>query len=249
VRVLVTTYERPGALQRLLEDLVETRAAHDVSVVVYDDASKADYARCHALVEREGWSWVRASQNHGKRRFWAWINRIFADQRDRTESVFLMLQDDVRLCDRFFDRALNLWNTVTDKSGATLNLMRDARTQTGIWTGHPGLDCGPVFLSGWVDGIYLAHRRCLSTLDYRVDAVAPVRWQKDPRKSSGVGQQLSGRLSKAGMRMYAVKHSLLVHASGDSKLNPVERRENPLTTTHFIDGDAAARELASGKAR
>lgn len=250
VHVLVTTYNRPVALQRLIEDVRRSKGSHDVSMAVYDDASVADYGGARELVEAEaGWTWVRAAQNHGKRRFWAWINHLLADARQRPEDVFVMLQDDVRLCDRFFDRALNVWDRVEDRKRATLTLMRDARTSRGSWSGHPAVDCGPVFLTGWVDGIYLAHRRSFDALGWRLRKIQPSRWQNDPRRSSGVGEQASARLSAAGLRMYGVKHSLLVHAVGESKLNAVERRHNPLISTHFVDGPTVGQDLAMGRSK
>lgn len=249
VRVVVVSYERPAVLDALLHDLERCRGGHEVSVVVYDDASGSDYSAPRATLDRLGGEYVRASENHGKRRFWSWMNRVYADQRGRPEDVFVMLQDDVRLCDRFLDRVLNLWDRVSDPRRVTLTLMRDSRTATGAWTGALPLDAGPVFEVGWVDGIFLCDPRYFEALEWSLRRVDPGRWRRDHRRSSGVGEQVSRRLFAAAMGMYAVKRSLLVHVSGSSKLNPDERRHNPLLSTHFVDGDAAAKRLAGDAAR
>lgn len=249
IRVVVLTYERPQLLVDLLNDIDAHRGGHSISVVVYDDASKADYSAVRGLLNDRGWQYVRARQNHGKRGFWRWVNQIYADQQKRRDRTFVMLPDDMRLCDRFFDRALNIWERIEDPQKVSLNLLRDnSREGKACWTEQLPIDCGPVFDIGWVDGAIVCNRRYFRTLDWRVDPIDPNRWAYNSQASSGVGHQLSVRLYGAHMGMYGVKRSLVAHVAGPSTMNALERRKNPLIAIGFIDGEKAHRQLAGASA-
>jgi len=57
-------------------------------------------------------------------------------------------------------------------------------------------------------------------------------WQiypPDPRlTSSGVGSHITRRLRAGGYQMYGVGATLLTHGDHESKMNPAERKLNPL---------------------
>lgn len=245
LRVIVFTYERPDSLDALLRDIEACREHHEISVVVYDDASRANYAVPRATLERLGGAYIRSPRNHGKRQFWRWVSHAYSDQRARTERLYVTLPDDMRLCDRFFDRVLNTWRRIIDPHKVALNLCRDdSRDGKTCWTDQVPIDCGPVFDVGWVDGAVLCNRRYFSALGWKLRPVRLTRWSENPLASSGVGQQISLRLSGKGLHMYGVKRSLVAHVGGPSKMNPIERRQNPLRALHFIDGEDAHQRLA-----
>ena len=249
IRVVILTFERPDVLLTLLQDIDANRGEHEVSVSVYDDASRKDYAKVRMFLDERGWEYTRARSNHGKRGFWRWVSRIYREQKTRPERIFVLLPDDMRLCDRFFDRALNTWDRIRDPTKVALNLLRDnSRDGQSCWTHQKPIDCGPVFDIGWVDGAILCNRRYFKALDWQLEPVDPQRWRIAPRSSSGVGQQISLRLHEQGLGMYGVKRSLTAHLSGGSKMNPIERRKNPLLAIHFIDGEDEHRALAGASA-
>lgn len=249
IRVVVLSYERPDALELLLQDLHGQRGEHEISVVVYDDASRLDYSSPRRLLDEFGWDYIRSGKNHGKRGFWRWVHRIYAEQQRRPERLFVTLPDDMRLCSRFFDRALNVWTRITDPDKVALNLMRDnSRDGRPCWTDQRPQNCGPVLDIGWVDGAILCNRRYFKELAWKINAVDPARWRLNPRSSSGVGEQISWRLHGKGLGMYGVKHSLIAHVAGPSKMNAAERQRNPLLALHFVDGEAAHRQLAGATA-
>lgn len=248
IRVVILSYERPAHLCRLLRDVAAQRGVHDISIAVYDDASTADYAEPKAILDHLGGEYVRVDQNHGKRGFWRWVDRIYADQRTRDEAIFVFLPDDVRLCRGFFDRALRIWTGIADPKKAALTLFRDTgRDGKPCWTDQHPQDAGSVLLTGWVDGAILCGRRYLEILDFSVRRVDPSRWRKDRTVSSGVGQQISLRLCAKGATMYGVKRSLLCHVEGPSTMNPEARRQNPLRAIGYIDGEDAHAALAKGE--
>lgn len=245
IRLIIFTYERPKMLKRLLADVQEHRGAHEISVVVYDDASSSGYDEVQKKLGVLGGTYVRARKKHGKQQFWKWVSRAYSDQRTRDEPLFCLLPDDFRLCTRFFDRAINIWNRITDPYKVALNPIRDdSREGVECWTKQRPIDCGPVFDAGWVDGALLCNRRYFEALNWKIHPVDSIRWRRNPKSSSGVGEQISVRLALARLGMYKVKRSLCVHVAVPSKMNPVERQRHPLRALHFIDGEAAHQRLA-----
>jgi hypothetical protein len=54
------------------------------------------------------------------------------------------------------------------------------------------------------------------------------RWDKNPHISSGVGQQISVRLSEKGLNMYHVINTLTTHGDHESVLLPELRKNEKL---------------------
>jgi hypothetical protein len=237
LRIVILTYNRPDDLLRLLRDIDTYRWGHKISVVVYDDASTKDYAQSKALCAARRWQFVRAEKNHGKRGFWKWVHRIYGEQRARSEGLFCLLPDDMRLCSRFFDKAMAVWSGIKDSKKVALNLLRDSgREGKSSWTDRLPTDVGCALSVGWVDGAILCNRRYFELLEWRVNSVPESRWAQNENMSSGVGQDLSRRLLARGGEVYCVKRSLLAHIGRVSQMNPVERRKNPLEALYFADG-------------
>jgi len=239
--VLITTFDRPALLMRLLED-IDTQAAvggHRVHVRVYDDASSRDYSGVVRYLQTRKHFYRRATTRHGKQRLWEWMNCVLQDAKNSGEELFLFLQDDIRLCKNFFTQLQARWSELRGRP-ATLNLHRDeerARATTGCWTLAPLQRMGKVSSVGWTDcAAFLCARPALAALGWRLKPIPKSRWSSNARLSSGVGQQLSTRLHRGGWALYRTELSLVVHADAPSQLNP--RRRESMRTVHFVDGSA-----------
>ena len=247
IRVVVMTYERPGDLLKLLRDLYVCSQGYRISVTVYDDASKADYADVRTMLTALGWSYTRAEKNHGKRGHFKWISRSYADQRLRKDDLFIFIPDDVRLCKDFFARAISAWNAVTDGNKGTLTILRDSGGNRG-WTRPDSQDLGGYRNTGWVDGAFICTRVYLSALWFRVPHVPASRWAKNPTLGSGVGPATSRAALAAGLELFAVTRSLLVHTGVKfSTMNQAARKENPLLAVGFVDGEVEHDRLLFGR--
>jgi len=244
--VLVTTYANPEGLQRLLEDLERERLP-GMDVRVYDDGTAAqDDAVIRRIVDH-GWTYRRADVNHGKENWWRWWNTILADLRAQPAEFFVGLQDDVRLCTGFFERAWDLWTSIDDQRKASLYLHvtpERGRAGSTCWTRVRAQQAGRVIHSGWMDlAAFLCSRRMFERLGWELQPVPANRWQGHPERSSGVGQQISLRADALGLRMYRTEMSLVLHGTRPSLMNPAARERWEMTTVGFADGDAAAARL------
>ena len=239
VRVVVVPHERPDDLRRLLGDLHAQAKDHSFSVAVYDDCSThAGYGEIRALLKRRGWEYHRNSRRVGKRGFAEWMAQICRSQLRGGHDHVFFLQDDVRLASRFFERALAVWGRIPSGQRATLQLMRDAgRDGQPCWTGVSPRRLRGVSHTGWVDGLFLAHRSALEVLSAAPPEIDPARWADDPTRSSGFGEHFSKLLHARGRTMFCVSESLLAHVGQASKMNPEARVENPAIALGFVDGE------------
>lgn len=241
--VVVTTYNRPGNLQRLLEDVQATRSRWDLRVRVYDDCSSTSYADARAVLAAEGWDYVRAAENHGKKAFWRWMTRIYSELRKEPARYFFFLQDDVRLCSDFFDRAIGIWRGIDDPTKVSMMLVRDSNRQVGPgWTRARPVRFTATWRTGWIDCIFMAERRYLEALGYRVRSPGN-RWRRGSTLGSGVGSLNSKALYRKGLGMHCVSRSLVALVQERSQMNPRAREESPCWSVGFIDGEERHKEV------
>jgi len=249
-RVIVTAYDRPDGLARLVDDLAR-EGLTGPQTHIYDDASPQRDAALERRIADLGCVLHRAERHHGKQQWWQWWNTILADLAATTDpdQPILVLQDDIRLCQDFWPQASALFDHVDDPARASLHLHVTAeRSSLGstCWTPVRAAPRGDVTHTGWVDmGAFVAHRRLFEALAWRLDQPAAQRWSGRDVLGSGVGEQISLRAHAAGLGMYQVRRSMVVHDDSASLMNPAARDRWPLRTIHFIDGDAAAARLAS----
>jgi FkbM family methyltransferase len=248
--VVVTAYNRPDGLARLLDDL-EREGLTGPRVHVYDDRSPQPDRALERRIHRLGCVLHRAERHHGKRLWWQWWNAILGDleEVDDPDAVVLVLQDDVRLCRDLTRRALSLFDAIDDPDKASLHLHLSAeRSELGgrCWTPSRATAYGDVTRTGWVDmGAFVARARLFQALDWRLYPVPSSRWARRETLGSGVGEQISMRAHAAGLGMYQVRQSLVVHDHSPSQMNEAARHRWPLRTLNFVDGPQEAERLAS----
>jgi FkbM family methyltransferase len=245
--VVITTYNRPESLARLIDDIERQPPPGRVDVRVYDDASTLDYGAIRARLREHGWSYTRAELNHGRRGWWRWWNAILTDLARAPAERYVVLQDDVRLCDDFFDRALSLWDGIADPAKVSLYLHLDERRAelgSTCWTTTRARQAGAVVLCGWVDcAAFVCGRRMWDALGWRLEPI-PRRWYDQPERGSGVPWQISRRLHRQRLGMYRVGASLTVHDDSASQMNAPARLRVPMRTVRYVDGEEAARARA-----
>lgn len=245
--VVVRSFNRPAQLARLLGQL-EGQASFPVEIFVFDDASTVSMEEVSGHCRRMGWHWVRMPRNLGKPGAWKMFNMIFGELRRRdgwTHALFL--DDDMGLCGDFFELMGERWRSLPSEKAATLTMMVDSGRGRGpCWTNvKPQRVSELAWKTQWVDGSFLCSRAALDSIGWTLEPIPGRRWARASSLSTGVGKQLSGRLVAAGMALYQVERSLVVHAFGPSHMNPEERRREPLESVDFVDGPSAAIRLAA----
>jgi hypothetical protein len=235
IRVAITTYQRPDKIMHLLKDLIREGQGYHLLVTVYDDGSPvSSYKAVEQLLVDHEWEYIRVSHG-GKRGYLELMTRVFWDASRHTDDYHLFLQDDMRLCHSFFERVLNLWETLPPKR-ATLLLFQDGRGSS--WTNRVPVQVSKdIVETFWVDGLAFVFGEGLF-LGLRAGFPMPPRyWFSNPLLGSGFGRQISQTLLKLNQGMYQTVQSYVVHAhGGTSKMNPEQRVQEPLLTKNYIDG-------------
>jgi len=222
---LIPTYNRPHELGRLLEQLTEA-ASHlpgSLSTVVLDDGSTPP-AACSTPNVRI----IRNPSNMGKQGYWRTINRLANTARELQADYVIHLADDLTLRG---PKALRSAYFTMRSLGqrAILNLLTDRRGICSQWTGkQPRRIAGRIWETGWIDGAFMAPARMWRALD-RIRPIPSARWRRRPQISSGVWEQASIRLVRAGWRLCHHEVGFLQHEDGgDSRMHPSLRASCPL---------------------
>ena len=229
--VAVLTCRRPGPLRALLCDIREraTQFAGQVAVRVYDDATPVP-----EFCGLGGVRYMRSAVRHGKHYHWHWMRCIFRDLRTTAADYYIVLQDDLRLCSDFFNRALAVWQGIEDpKISLTLSAL-SGRYEKPNWTNVVAEHLGDVWYTGWVDGFYLCERAFFEALEFEVYPVWR-NWIQQPLLGSGVGAQLSRRLLAQEHQMFGVHRSLAYTTDAPSVMNPAEREIHTCHSIRHID--------------
>jgi hypothetical protein len=95
--VLVTAYNRPDGLARVLDDL-EREGLVGRRVHIYDDASPHPDTVLERRITDLGCTLHRAERHHGKHAWWRWWNTILADLKSviAEDELVLVLQRTMR---------------------------------------------------------------------------------------------------------------------------------------------------------
>jgi len=154
------------------------------------------------------------------------------------------IQDDIRLCVRFFGRTTQLWDSIEDPKKATLFLLRDdSRGADGVapWTGATMVPAGKVNRTQWVDGnAFLYGPNTQAALPWGTLQPPPPRWYRNPLLGSGFGRQLSKGLVKQGFNLFQARESYVEHLHRCSIMNPLVREADPLSAVSFVDNTVEA---------
>lgn len=227
IHVAIPTFNREDMLHRLVLQIIKEAKDWSITTGIYDDCSlmptriPTAFTIPHKL--------YRFMNNHGKKYYWALADRIFKDFQKTDADFLTYLADHLILKPGFFDSLMKAWNTIQEPAKAALSFFYDAsRRGKPCWGKFEPVRHGDFWLTQWVDMAFLAPRHALEVLNFDVFPIDPARWNKNPLLSSGVGQQLSQRLRKLGLKMYHLDQNLADHGTHASHLNPHARRMTPL---------------------
>jgi glycosyltransferase involved in cell wall biosynthesis len=223
--VLITTYNRPEMLNKLLDDIGNNKKDYKVLVAVFDDGSTQKLDLTGRDVIKIG-----MYPNMGKKKYYVTYNATFSFVRTVNSKYFIYLPDDISLENDFFDKCKRLYESITDNNKICLSILTDDRVNRSHWGYSNPNDLGEILQTQWNDLCFICEKNFFELLDYKVNPISAKRWINNPQISSGVGHQITQRLNNYGKSLYHVKKSLVYHGVHESKMNKNEREENNLIT-------------------
>ncbi|MEO0580757.1 MAG: glycosyltransferase [Bacteroidota bacterium] len=211
VGILITTFQRPALLENLIQQIQrETGQFHVFCVVVDDEVLK-----------------------NRKRLYWRTVNALWEQAKNLDVDYFIQMPDDMHLEEGFIQRSVDAWNHLQDPRKMCLNLLLEGHnvgkpTWTDTWAELRVFDGHRYMKTQWVNMFYICTRAFYNRLDWRLSSVPLRRWSRNPNLSSGVGSQVSKRLSGKGDALYQVTEKLASHVGDASKMSPsVEQTLHP----------------------
>lgn len=211
--IVIFSYNRPKMLLSLLRELKG-------NVIVMDDGSDFDPDPFLDYCD------FYRSSHRGREGYWRqWRDAL--EICEESGDWFLFLSDDLQNVNLSEIKRI----TKSIKGNYAFNVLNVGadRGWTGIkWAEKKiaGVDC---YKMGYVDGAFACNRGALESIGFYMEPVDTLRF-RNPYISSGVGQQLSNRFALKGIPMYLPKKSLCYHGNHESKMNPEERKRNPLVS-------------------
>lgn len=245
IHIGISTFDRPDGLQALLKSIEKEKGDHNISVYIYDDCSPSPYQELQSSPDFSfPIEWYRFVRNNGKKGYWRVIDRMFQDASQCEFDYFFLLQDDCILTENFFDVAIEQWDKILDQKKATFCTFTPQNVYQRIMWGGRAKDVsfrGETYINGnYVDCIFMCPFSTLKKLSFQINPVPVDTWDRNPNQSSGVGMQLTKRLSESGLSMYTAYSSLVLTGRGVSKMNKEERIKTPLLP--YIRGKMDATE-------
>jgi len=97
--------------------------------------------------------------------------------------------------------------------------------------------------------MFFCEKKFFEELAFKVNPVSKSRWAKDKTRSSGVGAQLSERLTRLSLSMYQPGNTLVMHEDHQSQMHAKLRKHEPIlsmsdTKTKITISMASIRERA-----
>jgi hypothetical protein len=158
----------------------------------------------------------------GKHGFWKQWQVAFNFCLENKDELYIFMGDD--FLDMDWQRVKETHERFKHEPYAC-NLINDGRTQ--CWNNFKPIKVDEKFMQiGFCDGGFLCNFEALRKLNFTMYET-PI-YTTQPNRSSGVGQQLTTRFNKTGVKMYLPIKSLCFHGDHESKMHPQERLKNPL---------------------
>lgn len=240
IAVLITTHQRAEMLLTLLKQINEQGKDFNLTLIIAIDGRQPGYDEVFLFLDQNfpDQHYLLIPPKHGgKPGYWELTSMLYNEALkmhkwfDHNFDYFIQVPDDINIAENFFFQAIEQFEAITDTRNACLNLINDGRFQPG-WTHikHKRVTFGrfTYILSGWVDMCFIAKARYFELLNWRINPVN-TSWATNPKRSSGVGMQISKRLVKLGMNLYMVQHALVTHGTHKSAMHPDLRKIVPLT--------------------
>ena len=213
---IITSYKRVEMLKSLL---IQLKGKGDI--IVFDDNS--DFS-----IEVNGIEFYKFKKNYGKKLAWLKFQKIFKKvKRLKKYDYYFMLPDDVKLCEDFVNKSIELWEGIEDSKKVSLSFSNPARCKAPQFTFIQPKIVGDVILTGWLDMMFLCTKELFNKID--ITEIPLSRWEENELLGSGVGSQISNKLVNLDYNLYNCKSNLVEHLGNlDSKMNPTDRINNPL---------------------
>jgi glycosyltransferase involved in cell wall biosynthesis len=238
--ICITTYNRSSLLAKILDSLKDIGPEYEV-LVIDDSSTDSGYESLrNNLSAGSRFHWQTTSENRGRFGYWKTINQMLRFAQERGSEQLIHLSDDAELCLSFTSKLAFEVECLCDFAHDqwVLNFHTDSRRELlACWTkqnptvveGHADF-----YDVGWTDGLCVISRQAMSAIGYKIDAVDPERWVRNPKLGSGAWMNFTLKLYRSGGKFYRTRNSLVKLADVPSVMGVCTRLLHH--TVRYVDG-------------
>lgn len=221
IGVIISSYNRYDKLINIIKKINSENNSIEINIL--DDGSTDDrYKNLSDLYNNV--NILKNEYNYGRKEYWKSINKLFNVCKTKKYEMVIQIDDDFILCDNFIKK-------VTEKLKKS-DCCCFHYQYNGLENNRWGLK------DNWVDGGIVFKGDFLKKINYEIKEINKFRWNFDCNMSSGVWHELSKEINKMGLKVLKTKKSYVLHdGNDDSKMNSNIRKNNPIYSKNFIDGD------------
>ena len=164
--------------------------------------------------------------HRGKKEYWKTWKEMFNEcGKDEPQDLYIFMPDDFQDLD--VDRVRSIHRIFTKEGAYVYNIINDGRTKE--WTGIKEQKYSKTETKvGFTDCGFFCNYETLKKLRFDMLSILDSWWLKGDNVSSGVGRQLSARITQLQIPIYKPVKSLAFHGEHESKMHKEERIKNPL---------------------
>jgi hypothetical protein len=203
--IFVFSYDR----EEMLSEVVKPLGRH---FLVLDDGSSFEFDNMVKF------------PHEGKAGFWKRWAFAFKTAEATNDDLFIFMPDDFQHLQ--VDKIKQLHDLHKHEPYA-YNIINDGRLSCWFPFTPKKLNDNTIQV-GFVDCGFFCNRAALQKLEFRINAIDPKRFKTRKNISSGVGQQLTNRFNRHGVKMFIPVKSLAYHGDHESKMHGEERKKTPL---------------------
>jgi hypothetical protein len=162
--------------------------------------------------------------HEGKAGFWKKWKYAFEMAEKSDDELFIFMPDDF---ERLQMGDILMLHEQHKHESYVYNIINDGRDSS--WMPFTAVQTNDNTIQvGFTDCGFFCNREALKSLEFRIDPISPQRFKQKKNISSGVGQQLTNRFTRHGVKMFKPVRSLAYHGDHESMMHPEERKLNPL---------------------
>jgi hypothetical protein len=231
IAISIKNYERKEMLLNLLSEINEFKQKnplHDIFIDIWDDKSNFDKEFLQSLISNYS---VNQPKTHlGKELHWKlWNYNLHNDSLKRDVDLFIYVPSDYSKLN--LEKIISLAGKLKDKE-YVFNVPNCGRLK--CWNQKEPIKVNEEYSQYFfTDCAFFTNYKTLSKIGFYVNPINKSRF-KNPKLSSGVGQQFTNRLNALKIPMYTPKESLCFHGNHESTMHKHHRLTTPLVTRHKV---------------
>ncbi len=207
-KIFIFNYEREDMLKSILKHL----KGQDITIL--DDGSSYNIKHPNVIKFKNG----------GKQEFWRKWFVAFELAKATPNDLFIFMPNDHLDLDI---EKIQLMHKKYKRDPYICNIVNDGREWCWIQKPAEPVD-QHVKKVYFTDCGFFCNREALESIQFTIDPIDSKRFKVRNDISSGVGQQLSRKFARAGVKMYMPHKSLAFHGDHESVMHGEERKRNPL---------------------